>query len=312
MESIYSGHLLFSHNMPALPVPTIDPAAVQRWQRVPASASPWLHEEVARRMQQRLDWIKLQPQRWAHWEPVRGGLQAHAALAQRYPDASSFVAEFQADRVRFATSAINKPWWHPSRWRAAQTQFQVPTDGAVQMLWSNMALHMTGEPQALMAQWHSALAVDGFLMFSCLGPDTLQELRQLYLSLGWPAPAHEFTDMHDWGDMLLAAGFAQPVMDMERVTLTFETSERLLDELRGLGRNLHPARFPGLRGRRWRDELQQALARQPLQLTFELIYGHAIKPQPSFAVSAQREISLPEMRAALARGKLPGQARQAG
>ena len=214
MESIYSGHLLLSHNMPALPVPTIDPAAVQRWQRVPASASPWLHEEVARRMQQRLDWIKLQPNSWAHWEPVRGGLQAHAALTQRYPDASSFVAEFQADRVRFAAGAISKPWWHPARWRAAQTQFQVPAEGGVQMLWSNMALHMTSDPQALMAQWHSALAVDGFLMFSCLGPDTLLELRQLYRSLDWPAPAHEFTDMHDWGDMLLAAGFAQPVMDM--------------------------------------------------------------------------------------------------
>ena len=63
----------------------------------------------------------------------------------------------------------------------------------------------------------------------------------------------------------------------------------------------------------WLDEAStqsfaQALARQPLQLTFELIYGHAIKPQPTFAVSAQREISLSEMRAALARGKVTGSA----
>ena len=299
MESIYSGHFLSSHNMPALPVPTIDPAAVQRWQRLPASASPWLHEEVARRMQQRLDWIKLQPQSWAHWEPVRGGLQAHAALAQRYPDASSFVTEFQADRVRFATSAISKPWWHASRWRAAKTQFQEPTEGAVQMLWSNMALHMTGDPQALMAQWHSALAVDGFLMFSCLGPDTLQELRTLYHALGWPPPAHEFTDMHDWGDMLLAAGFAQPVMDMERVTLTYQTPQRLLAELRGLGRNLHPQRFPALRGRRWHAQLQQALAGAPLQLTFELVYGHAFKPAPRHTVRAETVLSLEQMRETL-------------
>ena len=59
-------------------------------------------------------------------------------------------------------------------------------------------------PQALIAQWHRALAVDGFLMFSCLGPDTLRELRALYRALGWPPPAHDFTDMHDWGDMLVA------------------------------------------------------------------------------------------------------------
>ena len=276
---------------------------------MPAGMSPWLHEEVARRMQERLDWIKLQPQHWAHWEPVRGGLQAHAGLTRRYPQAGCYVAEFQADRVEMAVSALGKPWWHPSRWRAGSVQFREPAEGAVQMLWSNMALHMTAEPQALMARWHRALTVDGFLMFSCLGPDTLQELRQLYRSLGWPAPSHEFTDMHDWGDMLLATGFAQPVMDMERVTLTFETPQRLLDELRGLGRNLHPQRFPGLRGRRWREQLEQALAGQPLQLSFELIYGHAIKPQPTFAVSAQREISLPEMRAALARGKTAGPGR---
>jgi malonyl-CoA O-methyltransferase len=254
-------------------------------------------------MQQRLDWIKLQPQSWAHWEPVRGGLQAHAALAQRYPSATCFVAEFEADKADCAANAIARPWWHPSRWAARPTRFEAPADGTVQMLWSNMALHMTADPQALMAEWHRALAVDGFLMFSCLGPDSLQELRGLYQAMGWPAPTHEFTDMHDWGDMLLAAGFAQPVMDMERVTLTFETPQRLLAELRDLGRNLHPQRFHALRGRRWHEQLQQALAGAPLQLTFELIYGHAIKPKPSFSVAAYREIPLPEMRASLARGK---------
>jgi malonyl-CoA O-methyltransferase len=64
-----------------------------------------------------------------------------------------------------------------------------------------------------MQRWHQALQVDGFLMFSCLGPDTLMEMRALYQALGWPQPTHAFTDMHDWGDMLLAAGFAEPVMD---------------------------------------------------------------------------------------------------
>jgi len=140
-------------------------------------------------------------------------------------------------------------------------------------------------------------------MFSCLGPDTLKELQTLYKTLGWPAPAHEFTDMHDWGDMLVGAGFAEPVMDMERITLTFETPERLLQELRGLGRNLHVARFAGLRGRGWHQQLLKALAQQPLQLTFEVIYGHAFKPTPRLAVAAHSEISLSDMRAALARGR---------
>jgi malonyl-CoA O-methyltransferase len=171
------------------------------------------------------------------------------------------------------------------------------------MLWANMNLHMAAQPQALIAQWHQALQVDGFLMFSCLGPDTLKELRGLYKTLNWPAPSHEFTDMHDWGDMLVAAGFAEPVMDMERITLTFDSPQRLLQELRGLGRNLHVGRFQGLRGRRWHTQLLQAIETMPLQLTFEVVYGHAFKPAPRLSVSAHSEITLDNMRAALRQGK---------
>lgn len=289
--------------MSDVPVTQIDPHAVRRWQNMPASASPWLHEEVASRMQQRLDWIKLQPQSWAHWEPVRGGLQAHATLTQRYPQAHCVVFEGQAERAEFAARALGKPWWQPGRWTAKPMRFERPAEGSVQMLWSNMALHLSDDPRALMAQWHQALAVDGFLMFSCLGPDSLLELRSLYRALGWPPPAHEFTDMHDWGDRLLAAGFADPVMDMERLTLSFETPERLLQELRGLGRNLHAQRFPALRGRGWLAQLQAALAGAPLQLTFELVYGHALKPAPRHGVRAETVLSLTQMREALSQRK---------
>ena len=67
--------------------PSIDPVAAAHWERVAAARSPWLHEEVARRMEDRLQWIRLRPQAWAHWEPVRGGLAAHALLERRYPGA---------------------------------------------------------------------------------------------------------------------------------------------------------------------------------------------------------------------------------
>ncbi|MCJ7799371.1 MAG: biotin synthase, partial [Polaromonas sp.] len=109
--------------------------------------------------------------------------------------------------------------------------------------------------------------------------------------------------MHDWGDMRVAAGFAEPVMDMERITLTFETPQRVLEELRGLGRNLHVDRFQALRGRRWHSQLLQAIEQSAMQFTFEVVYGHAFKPAPKLTVSAQSEISLDQMRAALAHGK---------
>ncbi len=291
--------------------PTIDPVAAARWQQRPQSASAWLHEEVARRMEQRLDWIVRQPQSWLHWEPVRGSLQAQARLAQRYPAASCQLHAEQPQERQRAQRLASGAWWQPRRWRAALRG--TPALQPVDLLWANMTLHMAADPEALIRQWHEALAVDGFLMFSCFGPDTLRELRALYMALGWPAPAHEYTDMHDWGDMLVAAGFAEPVMDMERIELTFETPERLLQELRELGRNLHPARLAGLRGRAWRDRLHAALRglADPaqdgrLKLTFEIIYGHAFRPQPRLAVGAETRFSVEDLRSSLTQNKSRG------
>ena len=241
--------------------PSLDPIAAARWAALRAAgrASPWLHEEVASRMQDRLDFIKLQPQQWAHWEPVRGGLQAHQALQKRYPQAQVWLTSAQQAEAEAADKVLKAAWWQPAKWTGPRVQTGVPPEGTVQMLWANMQLHASAQPQALLQSWHRALAVDGFLMFSCFGPDTLRELRTVYAQLGWPAPAHEFTDMHDWGDMLVQAGFAEPVMDMERITLTFETPERLLAELRELGRNLNIQRFAGLRGRQWLAQLHAAV-----------------------------------------------------
>jgi malonyl-CoA O-methyltransferase len=183
----------------------------------------------------------------------------------------------------------------------------LPAEGTANMLWANMHLHDAHEPLDMLAQWHKTLAVDGYVMFSCFGPDTLKELRSVYAKLGWPAPSHDFTDMHDWGDMLLQASFAQPVMDMERIVLTYETPQKLIQDLRDLGRNLHPNRFPTLRGKAWKAKLEAALAEHladpnengRLKLTFEIIYGHAIKPEPRVKLSEHSAVSLQDMRAML-------------
>lgn len=293
--------------------PTIAPAAAARWQRAAPAASPWLHEEVGRRMEERLEWIRLAPADWADWEPVRGGLEAHVRIAQRYPQARAHVFEPQPERAAVARERLAGRGWRRllpgALGGGGATQFGPVADGSVQMLWSNMLLHLSADPQALIAQWHRALAVDGFLMFSCLGPDTLRELRALYAALGWPPPGPEFTDMHDWGDMLVHTGFAEPVMDMERITLAFATPERLLAELRELGANLHPGRFPALRGRAWKARLLEALGRElrgadgQLALTFEVIYGHALKPPPRAKVADRTEVPVADLRAMLRGGR---------
>lgn len=287
--------------------PTIDPAAAARWAQQAQQTAPWLHEEVARRMMDRLQWITAQPQSWAHWSPLRGGMEAHAQLRKRYPQAASYVVESSPALADKAMAAGTEAWWSPKRWNAAPQHAGRPAEGGVQMVWSNMLLHQVADPQALIADWHRALDVDGFLMFSCLGPDTALELRRVYAALGWPPPGHAFTDMHDWGDMLVHAGFAEPIMDMERIRLTYASPDRLLQDLRELGRNLHPGRFAGLRGRRWRQRLDRELALQladpgeegRLTLTFEIVYGHAFKPAPRPRMASESAVSLQDMRSML-------------
>ena len=294
--------------------PTIDPIAAERWvsrmSRNAGNASPWLHEEVARRMEARLQWIVSQPQRWVHWQPLQGGLQAHALLSQRYPSSQCYVVEPTPQQAERARQLLTPAWWRAKRWRSQLPQFKAPAEPC-QMVWANMALHGASDPMALMQRWHQMLQADGFVMFSCFGPDTLVELRALYARKGWPAPMHDFTDMHDWGDMLVQAGFAEPVMDMERIRLTYSSPAGLLDELRQLGRNLHTHRHQGLRGRTWRQDLYHAMANEMQQTeengrlpaTFEIIYGHAFKPQPRLKVQAQTTFTLEQMQSALRDGR---------
>lgn len=293
--------------------PTLDSTAAARWAAKAISASPWLHEEIGRRMAERLGWIKQVPKRWVSWAPVHGGLQTHALVVQRYPNAACNVVESSEALRDLAQRSLTKPWWQLGRWRGLPPQFDRPADGRANMVWANMSLHMAADPQACFKQWQALLGVDGFLMFSCLGPDTLRELREVYAALGWPAPAHAFTDMHDWGDMLVEAGFAEPVMDMERITLTYPSPQRLIEDLRSMGRNLNVARFSGLRGRAWRTRLDAALAiglARPdhdghLVLTFEVAYGHAFKPVPRPKLEGRMAVSLQDMRAMLQAGR-PG------
>ena len=296
--------------MPTELPPTIDPVAAQRWASRLLPASAWLHEEVARRMEERLDVMTLQPKTWVHWEPLRGGMQAHALLQRRYRKSECFMLLEHAEHAQAAIKNVALPWWKPARWQGPVTQTKSPS-APVQMVWANMALHMASDPHAMIARWHALLDTGGFLMFSCLGPDTLRELRQLYSRMDWPAPSHEFTDMHDWGDMLVRAGFADPVMDMERITLTYDTPAALLHELRGLGRNLHVQRFAGLRARAWKKHLEATVHTQlaeeshagRLALSFEVIYGHAFKPAPRIAMQAQSHVPLEDFKAALKKGK---------
>jgi malonyl-CoA O-methyltransferase len=310
--------------------PTLDPVAVKRFRSLQsAKNSAWLHTEVAKRMVERLSWFKHSPKSWVDWEPINGGTDTHAIIQKRYPGASEWVIEYNTRRLQEAKRLLTPSWIdqflsvikNPKLFSKGKTTFALnpPTAGMqVDLVWANMLLHLEPNPTELIKSWHKSLRVGGWVMFSCLGPDTCQELRKIYARLGWTAPAHEFTDMHDWGDMLVESGFADPVMDMERITLTYSSPESLIQDLRGLGANFNYNRFNALRGKRWLQELKTQLinsapakneldsaSKSPAQssLTFEIIYGHAFKVAPKIKMSESTAFSAEDMRSMLKAGK---------
>jgi malonyl-CoA O-methyltransferase len=287
---------------PSRPAQATALAAIRR-RLARAAQPPWLHAEVARRMAERLDLIRLRPRTAIDWFSSSGG--GAGLLRQAYPQARLLCVDTaDAQPGRREDSAVRR-WW-PMR-RAALTQHvaaQALVPGEAELLWANMMLHLAEDPPALMQQWLQSLAIGGFLMFSTLGPGSLTGLRRVYASCDWPPPFAPFVDMHDLGDMLLRAGFADPVMDQELLTLTWPDAHALLTELRGLGGNADPMRAAGLRTPRWRRQLCAALqqlqgADGRLQLQFEVVYGHAFLGAPKPPGAAHGTVALDELRASL-------------
>ena len=290
---------------PARPL-RVDPIALQRHLRRTAAAPqpPWLHTEIARRMGERLDLIRRQP---AHildwWAPLSGSGER---LRQQYPQAR--IVPIGLDDQPLPQAGAGR-WWQ--RLLGGRAGTATGTEAPAELLWANMMLHWVDDLPTLLARWHAALAAAGFLMFSCVGPDTLRELRALHAALGWGPPGSDWVDMHDLGDALVHAGFSDPVMDMERLTLTWDSAAALLAELRTLGGNTAPARQPGLRGRGWRRRLESTLTEclagpdGRLALGFEIVYGHAFRPISRAPVQARTEISLDAMRE-MTRRRNPG------
>ena len=172
---------------------------------------------------------------------------------------------------------------HPARFSVpVWPSHPLPFDSDSQALvWSPLWLHHVENPLFQVQEWLRVLKPQGGVFFSCFGPDTAQELRGFAAELGTTLP--DFPDMHDLGDLLGQNGFSDPVMEMEKLTLTYSTPHALLADFRALlGRNV-PSAEKGLLGKgryaaalnRLAQERQNNTARIPL--TLELIYGHAWK-----------------------------------
>jgi malonyl-CoA O-methyltransferase len=232
-----------------------------------------IEAEVAARMLGRLEYIRLEPRRIL--DAGSGPAREAAALAGRYRGAELVALDF-------AHALLPRPG-RLERWLGRGT-LAVCADlnrlplapQSMQLIWCNMALHWLSEPLAALREFERVLAPEGLVMFSTLGPDTLKELR----AVAGVGRVHAFIDMHDWGDMLVAAGFQAPVMDMEMIGLEYERGARLLDDLRASGQtNARSDRARSLAGRGFGAALRRRLELER-RATYEVVYGHAWKRAP--------------------------------
>lgn len=245
-----------------------------------------LAREVEARMLERLQYIVLAPGRILD----AGCGDGHGArlLAARYPGAQVVALDFALPMLRAASGSDS--WLRRILGRARVDYVcadfaATPLPAAsVDLAWSNLALDCAGDPQPALRELRRVLKVGGLLMFSCYGPDTLKELKSAFAANEGAARVHGFIDMHDLGDMLSACGYSAPVMDMEMITLTYADIDKLLADLRATGQtNALAGRRRGFTRKGAFDAMRAAyetLRRDGrLPASFEIVYGHAWKPQ---------------------------------
>ncbi|BBE49616.1 Malonyl-[acyl-carrier protein] O-methyltransferase [Ferriphaselus amnicola] len=247
-------------------------------------AAAVLQREVCGQMLERLDLVKLQPARVL--DAGCGTGWGTRQLSLRYPSAQVVALDIAYGMLQAARGDTG--WWKKLFGGAKQNHLCADIEAlplaanSVELVWSNLAVQWVNDLPGALAELHRTLKVDGLLMFSTFGPDTLKELRAAFAHVDSHNHVSRFIDMHDIGDMLVGAGFAEPVMDMEMLTLTYEDMRAVMQDLKSIGaHNATAGRSNGLMGKAaW----QQVMANYErfrrdgkLPATFEIVYGHAWK-----------------------------------
>lgn len=235
-----------------------------------------LQARVRAELLDRLRWIGVEP---AHVLDLGCGTGDGARqLKRRYPRALTLALDIAPGMLREA-GRRSRPFRRFER--VCADAYRLPlADASIDLAFSNLLLQWCDAPDEVLAEIRRALRPGGFFSFSTLGPDTLRELRAAWRAADDRAHVNSFLDMHDVGDALTRAGFAEPVLDVERFTLSYTDVLALTRDLKAIGaHNVATARHRGLTGRgKWREmtrfyETFRSEGRLPA--TYEVIYGAA-------------------------------------
>lgn len=264
-----------------------------------------LQREVGRRLMERLELVRIAPA--SVLDAGAGTGELSARLARRYRGAHTVLLDLSAAMLAAARrrGSLLERWRGRRSFVCADAERLPLAAGCVDLIVSNLMLQWCNDLEGALREFRRVLRPGGLLMFTTLGPDTLRELRASWRAVDGHVHVNAFIDMHDIGDALLRAGFADPVMDREDMVLTYEGVPALMRELKALGaHNSTGGRPRGLTGR---GRLAGMIAayeafRQDgrLPATYEVIHGHCWAPaagQATRAAGGEVKVPLPRVEA---------------
>ena len=249
-----------------------------------------LQREVSDRMAERPGYIRHQPQRVLDAGSGTGygaqQLRQHYAAAQVIElDLAPRMLALSRDKQRHERGFFGRLLHKDPPLVCADLEALPLHSGCIDLVWSNLAIQWLNTPDTAFSEVQRVLRTGGLFMFATLGPDTLMELRQAFAGVDGHTHVNRFIDMHDIGDALVRTGFAEPVIDMEKIVLTYEDVKSVMRDLKAIGaHNAMAGRGRGLMGKRAWQQIEQryeTLRREGrLPATYEVIYGHAWKAEP--------------------------------
>jgi malonyl-CoA O-methyltransferase len=249
-------------------------------------ASAVLQAEVRKRMLERLNLVKITPERIL--DAGCGTGHASRALGKRFPQSHVLALDIALGMLHQTAQqrGLMQRLLNLDRQSGICGDIErLPlADRSIDLLWSNLAIQWCNDLDRAFGEMYRVMRPEGLLMFSTFGPDTLKELRQA--SAVDPDHVHvsRFIDMHDIGDALVRAGFSAPVLDVEHFTLTYDDVIAVMRDLKAIGaHNATAGRPRGLLGKGFLDRLTERYEKfrqeGKLPATFEVVYGHAWKPE---------------------------------
>ncbi len=240
-------------------------------------AAAVLQKEVANRLVERLDYIKIQPGRVLDVGCGTGFVTAD--VLKRYPGAQVLaldIAHGMASKSRQCGNWLRRP----KVICGDAEQLPIKTQ-SIDLIVSSLMLQWSNDLNKTFQGFHATLAPNGLLLFASFGPDTLKEIRQSWAQVDQLPHTSDFADMHEIGDSLLQAGFIDPVTDMEMITMTYANVRQLMRDIKHIGAsNSQRERQKGLMGKHKLRAFEQAYeqfktADGLYPASWEIIYGHA-------------------------------------